>query len=254
MIAILTLLVVLAISLLVTRVASVALVHTGMGREAARFQARSAFTGVGFTTQEAESVASHPVRRRIVSTLMVAGSAGIVTVIASVLLSMLDLRRGETHWSGLGVLAGGLLVLWWLACSAWVDRHVCRLISWTLRRFTNLDLRDYARILHLREAYGVSELRIAEGDWLAGRRIGEVGIVREGVLVLGIECPGGRFLGAPGPETELRAGDLLILYGQTPRIAELDRRRGDAAGLRAHTEAVSERQRVEREERRASGR
>ena len=37
-------------------------VATGTSSELARFQARSAFTGVGFTTSEAESVVLHPVR------------------------------------------------------------------------------------------------------------------------------------------------------------------------------------------------
>ncbi len=42
MIAIVSVLLVLSASMIVIRVAAVALVHTGMGREAARFQARSA--------------------------------------------------------------------------------------------------------------------------------------------------------------------------------------------------------------------
>ena len=54
MIALVTLLVVALFSLLVTRVATVALAATGLSQEAARFQARSAFSGVGFTTMESE--------------------------------------------------------------------------------------------------------------------------------------------------------------------------------------------------------
>ena len=56
MLPIVSILVIVGLSLLVTRIASVALVHTGLGREAARFQARSAFTGVGFTTSESETI------------------------------------------------------------------------------------------------------------------------------------------------------------------------------------------------------
>jgi len=85
--AILTLMIVLTLSLVVTRAATVALTATGMSREAARFQARSAFSGAGFTTTESESVVRHPVRRRIIMWLMLAGSAGIVAVIASVVLA-----------------------------------------------------------------------------------------------------------------------------------------------------------------------
>ena len=160
MVPILSLLLVLGISMVLTRVAAVALVHTGLGREAARFQARSAFTGVGFTTSEAEQVVGHPVRRRIVMWLMLVGNVGIVTAMSSLLLSFIDLRSSNAAWLGLSVLAGGLLLLIVLASSAWVDRHLCSAISWALRRWTDLDARDYARLLHLREDYGVTWLRI----------------------------------------------------------------------------------------------
>ena len=61
----LTLLVVIGVSLLITRIATLALAATGLSTESAKFQARSAFSGAGFTTHEAENVVGHPVRRRI---------------------------------------------------------------------------------------------------------------------------------------------------------------------------------------------
>lgn len=67
---------VLGLSLVVTRLATTALHLTGLSWEAANFQARSAFTGTGFTTAEAEKVTGHPVRRRIITWLMIARSAG----------------------------------------------------------------------------------------------------------------------------------------------------------------------------------
>ena len=66
MVAVVSLLLVLGTSVILIRVAAVALESTGLSRDAARFQARSAFTGVGFTTAEAENVVVHPIRRRIV--------------------------------------------------------------------------------------------------------------------------------------------------------------------------------------------
>src|SRR3954447_23513363 len=92
MVALASVLVIALLSMLITRVATVALAQTGMSRESARFQARSALSGVGFTTSEAESVVNHPVRRRIVQALMVVGSAGVVTAAASLILSF-----GGTH-------------------------------------------------------------------------------------------------------------------------------------------------------------
>ena len=60
LIAILTLFIIIFMSLLVMRIATMALMLTGLSRESARFQARSAYTGVGFTTTESESIAGHP--------------------------------------------------------------------------------------------------------------------------------------------------------------------------------------------------
>ena len=60
----------LIVSFLVTRIGSVALSLTGMAQDSARFQAKSAYTGVGFTASESEQVVDHPVRRLICSALM----------------------------------------------------------------------------------------------------------------------------------------------------------------------------------------
>ena len=79
---IISLLIILTLSILITRIATVALVVTGLSREAARFQARSAYTGVGFTTDESEKVVNHPVRRKILLVLMLLGNAGIITTIS----------------------------------------------------------------------------------------------------------------------------------------------------------------------------
>lgn len=254
MLPIISILVILTLSLLVTRVASVALVHTGLGREASRFQARSAFTGVGFTTEESEKIVGHPVRRKIIGMLMLVGNVGIVTAMSSVLLSFLGMGESRPVWLELGVLLAGVAFLVWLSSSEWVDRYLCRLISSALTRFTSMDTRDFARLLHLREDYGVTELSVSSGDWLAGRMLRDTRLGEEGVLVLGIECPGGSFIGAPTSDTEIRAEDRLILYGRVPRIRELDERLVGEAGDRAHEEARTERGDVARDERAHAGR
>jgi len=86
MAGIVTVILILIFSILITRVASIALTHTGLSRESAKFQARSAFTGVGFTTTESEKVVNHPVRRRILLLLMILGNAGIIKGVASLII------------------------------------------------------------------------------------------------------------------------------------------------------------------------
>lgn len=237
MMPIFSLLLIVALSLVVTRVASVALEHTGLGRESARFQARSAFTGVGFTTSEAEDVVGHPIRRKIVGALMLIGNAGLVAVVSSLLLSFLGSEgRAEVHLAALGA---GLLLLWWLASSRRVDRVMCRVISWALTRFTDLDVSDYARLLHVREDYTVSQLRVDPDSWLANRHLRDCALQTEGVVVLGLECPAGQYIGAPSPATEIRPGDTLILYGCSHHVREIEARRPGEEGERAHHEARS---------------
>lgn len=238
MVPIVSLLLIVGSALIITRVAAVALEHTGLAAEAARFQARSAFTGVGFTTAEAEDVVAHPVRRRIVMWLMLVGNVGIVSAMAAFLLSAIDLRTGQGAGILLAVLLAGLMLLWWIGSSDWVDRQMCRAIRWALGRFTELDARDYARLLHLRDEYGVSRFWIEEGDWIAGRSLRASGLAEEGLLVLGIECPGGSFIGAPPADVELRAGDELVVYGPAASVSELDERAVGEGGDRAHAEAA----------------
>ncbi|MDP4582910.1 MAG: hypothetical protein NWT04_03235, partial [Verrucomicrobiales bacterium] len=75
----LTLLVIVTISLIVVRVGSTALMMTGLSYDTASFQSYSAFFGVGFTTKEAELVVDHPVRRRIIRDLILAGNIGLTS-------------------------------------------------------------------------------------------------------------------------------------------------------------------------------
>lgn len=254
MVPIVSLLVILTISMIVTRIASVALENTGLSRDAARFQARSAFTGVGFTTTEAEHVVDHPLRRRIVMWLMLVGNVGIVSAMAAVLVSAIDLRSQQHVGTMLLALVGGLAVLVVLGSSGWVDTKVCQWIAWAINRFTSVDARDYTRLLHLRDVYGVSRFRVNEGDWIAGKTLSSARLLDEGLLVLGIECPAGTFLGAPPADVEVRSGDELVVYGPAERVAELDTRALGEPGDLAHVEASTERRDRISGEREQSGR
>lgn len=256
--AVASLLVVLVIFMIVVRVASTALSMTGLSQELARFQARSAFTGAGFTTTESEKVVHHPVRRRIIMLLMLLGNVGIVSAISSMVISFVPAEEAR-GWTDsiifrLAVLGLGLLALWMLASSAWVNRQVSRVIGWALSRWTSLELRDYASVLHLSRGYVVSEFAVREDDWLAGQRLQDLSLSHEGVLVLGVEKPDGTYLGAPRGPTHIEAGDMLFLYGRASSLAALDRRRAGAEGNWEHRRAMDQQREVEAEEREAEQR
>ena len=241
--AALSVVVVIFVSYVIIRVATSALVMTGMARESARFQARSAFLGVGFTTAEAESIVDHPVRRRIAIWLMWLGNAGVVTVLGGLILSFSG--SGHATWRKLAVLAGGLVVLALIARSPLVEKPLERLIQRALRRFGGLDVRDYAGLLHVKGGWTIDELKVEDDDWLAGQTLGALDLREEGILVLGIDRDDGTYLGSPRGHTVVRPGDTLVLYGRRQRIVELDERRGGHAGEQAHAEAIREQERLE---------
>lgn len=240
MIAVASLLATLLLSLLVTRIAAMALMLTGMSRETAKFQARSAFTGVGFTTRESEAVLNHPMRRQIVMTLMLLGNLGIATVMATVMLSFASTVGKQNWWLNIGLLVAGLFVLWWLAGNRWIERHLNRVISFALVRLTRLEVKDYASLLQLQNGYGVIELLVEPADWVAGQSLMTLRLSKEGVLVLGIQQVDGNYEGTPEGSSVIQAGDSLVLYGPLKRLAELDLRRTGRKGDDAHREAVVE--------------
>jgi len=242
-IGVIALITVLGLSLLITRVATVALTMTGLSQEAARFQARSAFTGTGFTTHEAENVVNHPVRRRIIMLLMILRSAGLVTIILSLILSFLGSGTDVAKITRLGWLVASVAVLWFLASSKVLDRYMSRAIEWALRRWTNLDVCDYASLLRLSDGYNVMEVQVQEGDWLACKDLKSCYLPQEGITVLGISRADGSYVGGPKGATEIYPGDTLILYGRAKELQGLDRRRADITGEQAHQRAVDEQKR-----------
>ncbi len=251
--AILSLLVVIFVSLMITRIATIALTATGLSRESARFQARSALTGAGFTTTESESVVRHPVRRRIVMMLMLLGSAGIAAVIGSIVLAFVQPSESEGPWGRIGVLAIGIVSLWLFATSTWVDRGITAATMSALSRFTEIDVHDYASLLRLGGDFVITEFAVPANHWLTDRTLADLALRKEGVIVLGVTRPDGVYLGVPTRVTEVRSGDTLVMYARAGLLEELDRRRRGSEGEAAHERAKADAERDREEARRSDG-
>lgn len=248
MTAIISLLVIISLSVLVTRIGALALVHTGLSKETAKFQARSAFMGVGFTTNESELVVNNPVRRRILNILIFLGNAGIITTISSTIFSFISLEKSGFFSLEVIVLLSGLLLLLFLSRSKWVERKLARIINKALKKYTDLDVKDYYSLLHISEDYRISEVRVIEKNWLSNRRLNEVDLRAEGVMVLGIKRKNGDYLGAPVGGTKIEDNDTLILYGRSDLLNQLESRREGDSGDREHREAVIQQEEIVREQ------
>jgi hypothetical protein len=237
---IIILLAVVTLGLLITRIATVALMHTGLSRDLARFQSRSAFTGCGFTTGEAELIVGHPVRRRIVMLLMLLGNGTVVMAISSLIpIFMAGDDGGSSLFLRIGMLLAGLAALWAVSSSKWVDRNLSRLIGWALRRFTRLEVQDYVSLLNLSSGFSVKEMVVKPDDWVAGKDLTTLRLADEGINVLAIHRADGGFIGTPTGRTFIRRGDRLILYARAEDIRELDERPAGPEGDAAHEQRAA---------------
>ncbi len=250
MFQVISLVLIAGVTLLIGRLGTIALTATGLPRPIARFQARSALSGAGYTTNESESVVNHPARRKIVMILMAVGSLGSAGIIATLIASFWDVTGFGTGFRRGLTLAVGVLILWLILRLPMLDRLLSRIFAGMINRMADVDIRDYANMLRLSGDYGISELLVRSGDWMAGRTLAELDLSHEGLLVLGI-VRGDHYFGAPKGTYRARVADTLLVYGPVDRLAELDHRASGAGGDRAHREAIQAQREIERRERAA---
>jgi hypothetical protein len=242
MIPILTLIFVVALSMLVTKAATLALMHTGMSKERAKFQARSAFTGAGFTTNESEVVVKHPVRRKIIMLLILLGNAGVVTVISSLILGFTSQDSAFGAAGNIYLLALAAALFFLAARSNRLDRYLEKIINYFLDKYTDIRPKNFSRMMTVMEDYEVTEVDVRENEWLKGKCLSELKLTDEGLLVLGIIREDQTYIGVPRGRYEIEPKDRLVVYGKSDRVVALSERADPLAGKRSHADSVEEHQ------------
>lgn len=227
MIAAISLFLIVSLSALITKIASIALTHTGLSTESAKFQARSAYTGAGLSSQETELIMNHPVRRKIIYNLMLIGNAGIVTVMSSLILTFVLPETTASRLYGLLIIVVGLTGLWFAIRSKWVDRGLSSMISSMLKRYTDLDVRDFEAVLHLKDNYKISEAQVDIDGWMCHRTLQELNLREEGITILGVYRKGEEYYGSPSGPFKLLPGDVVTIYGKADGIKSLYNRKKD---------------------------
>lgn len=203
-------LLVIFLSLLIVRAASVALVLTGLDQRRAWFQALSAFTGTGFTTREAESVVNHVTRRRIISALMLIGNVGIVTVIIAA-TSVIVHSEGPLITLNIILLILGAYIIYRIGSYKGFNQ------KWDQFARSHLIPRLYPygnvveELFEVSAGYGVVKADVVFGSALAGHPISDLELEND-MIVLGIQR-GNRWLSRPGSDEVVMSGDLLVVYG-----------------------------------------
>jgi hypothetical protein len=240
MVAAISLFLIVSLSALITKIASIALMHTGLSTESAKFQARSAYTGTGMSTKETESIMNHPVRRKIVYNLMLIGNAGIVTVMSSLILTFILPDTIASKLYGLLIIVVGMIVLWLVAKSKWVDRVLSRMINAMLKRYTNIEIHDFAAVLHLKDDYTIIEAKVDLDGWMGNRTLAQLHLREEGITMLGVEREGMGYFGSPAGEFKILPGDVVTLYGKSDGIKSIYNRKKDYFAQLEHQKYVAE--------------
>ncbi len=213
--SIVLLIVFVCVSYLIVRIGAIALEMTGMETSRARFQALSAFSGTGFTTKEAELVVNHPRRRKIVTYLMILGNAGIVSVIATFVVSLR--QSGLRPSLNLAIIAASVYILYRIASHQKLAKKLTQKIRETLREKLHFEKVQVQELLQQSEGYGVASVLVGRDSKIAGLTLAKSGFSERDLMVLSIERDTG-VISVPKAQNKIQAGDRLICYGKLENL------------------------------------
>lgn len=212
------LLVVILASYVAVRAGAVALELTGMSPDKARFQALSAFTNTGFTTTDAEDVVNVPIRRRIISFMIILGHAGTVSVMAALATSLL--QRDFLHFSlNVAILAVALVVFYRIARSRGLTGRLSKLLRRWIHDHYHIEVPAVDELLDVAEGFGVVRVVLEEDSPVLGRPLHDLDLKARKIQILSINRAG-EVTTVPKGDSVLAAGDLVICYGSVAAIGE----------------------------------
>ncbi len=221
MAAIVSLIVIAMVSLLAVRAGTTALMMTGLSWDTASFQSYSAFFGVGFTTREAEMVVNHPVRRRIIRDLILAGNIGVTSAAATLIATLVQNSSGFRPLLIVCGLVCGLCLLLYLTRVSWVQRAIDKMIQRTLEQTGLVRVMDYELLLRIQHGYVISQVEIMGDSPIANQSLRRSRPWDQGVIVLSIKSSGKDLPGIPSADTTLSIGDVVTVYGEEHHIRAL---------------------------------
>jgi hypothetical protein len=223
MYAIATFVIVAAISMIFTRFATGALIATGLPPEMAGFQARSAFTGAGFTTVEAENVVNQPQRRRIIATTMLVGNLGTPTLIVTVIIGLVGPGPGDTPERLLVTVAGLFVVLALLNLPP-VNRLLVRIgENYARRRLIASVGSESLELFEFPDGHVVAEVVVTSTPDLGPRSLRGLDAALGGLRLLGVSRAENRavLVSEPPADMDLVQGDVLVVFGRREAVASL---------------------------------
>jgi len=210
---------IVAISIFVVKIATIALKMTGLDEKRAYFQSLSAFTGTGFTTSDSEFILQNDIRRKIIIILMVLGNAGLVTVISTIVISF---ARGNLTpvLVNIGVVLILIFLLFKLMTHKGVTKFLNDKIESKLEKSPPFMKRPVEEIMRIAQNYGIAEVNIKQNCQDLNKTLSESSLRENDILVLAIERANS-VIPTPNATDKILLEDTLICYGKLPNIQKI---------------------------------
>ena len=210
--------VIIFISLIVVRIGAVAFELTGLPWEQAKFQALSLFSNSGFTTKEAERITNHPARRKIATTLMTTGNAGLITLVGAFVSSLSS--QTTAYWlSDLALLILIPLLIVWTFRTVRVRNWLRFKIKAFMEKHYQFESDLPEELLKLGKQYELARITIPKNSPISGKSLKELHLKKNHLQILAIE-KNHKFIPIPEGEEVLESGTQLVVYGKIRNLRE----------------------------------
>ncbi len=222
----------IVVSFIIVRIGAIAFELTGLEWSLAKFQALSCFTGTGFTTKEAELITGNPQRRRIASILMVLGSAGFVTLIATFANSLrpniffpkitvpfihLVFPSFLLSWINLIIIIISIYVIYKIFTRSGFTRKLTQVLKARIIKQELIKPVSFEELLVATGGYGISSIEVMKDNPILNRTLLESDLRTQDITVLAIERQTG-IIPNPAADTKIVLGDKLICFGKLENI------------------------------------
>lgn len=249
MIALFSFLIIIFLSLFVVRIGSIALEATGISEDVSQFEALSAFSGVGYTTKESELIMGSALRRRIIRVLMMLGSAGLTTGVATLILTFID-NEGRRVVFDIGVssftfnlivIVSGSFFLFLISRTKLFDKFVRFCFKGPFKAIKKkVSMYDYESLLGMSKGFGIVQFQVPKKNWMENKTIGQLQLEKEGINVLGIFREIHKhedYIGLPSNDFKIHYKDKIIIYCRDDIVENLANREKGKEGNLSRKEA-----------------
>jgi len=166
-------------------------------------------------------VVNHPVRRRIIRDLILAGNIGLTSVLATLVVSTTQSEVPLHPLVVIAILIASTALVVYLFRIGWLQKALDKVIRRALEKAGLVRVLDYELLLRIQSGFCVSEIEIMAETPVVNRTLRESRPWDHGVIILAMKRNEETMPGIPGPDTTLLTGDVVTVYGQEHSVKRM---------------------------------